>query len=625
MTDTTPPSPASTSNPSANTSPYDAGHASRETVRRFRSRTLEYRYSSATPGRTLLFLLDLKLGRTLWTLLIFLFKQSPAWMIPLAIGVAIQFLSDHAQQVDNPVYSTDALLVYAVVTLVLIAQNVPLHVYFVVLLSRQVRRMEQRLRQALVERLQQLSIHFHDSTETGRLQAKVLRDVEALQTMAMQFGEFMPMSLSTILFAIGYTAWVEPIVLLFFVVAVPLCVGLVHVFRGVIRTSNREFRTEVESMSANVSDMLSMIPVARAHGVEGHAVENVRSDLEKVGWYGRKLDRINATFQSSSWVVMQLSLLATLTFSGYLCYRGHLDVGRVVTFNFLFQMIIGSLQQIIGIYPQMQKGIESIRSLGEVLECPDIEQNEGRRVIDAVKGEIEFDHVTFHYPNTRDPALKDFSLHIQPGECVAFVGASGSGKSTLMNLTIGFRRPNDGRIRLDGIDMADLDMRSYRAQISVVPQQTLLFSGTIRDNILYGISHVEEATLREMVELSNVAEFVDALPEGLETRVGEGGARLSGGQRQRIAIARAMVRDPSVIILDEATSALDTISEKLVQEALDRLVHGRTTLIVAHRLSTIRNADRIAVLDKGRLVELGTHEELMDQQGAFHRLKSLQT
>jgi ATP-binding cassette, subfamily B, bacterial len=290
-----------------------------------------------------------------------------------------------------------------------------------------------------------------------------------------------------------------------------------------------------------------------------------------------------------------------------------------------FAMIINSVNMIITIQPELNRGFDSIRSLGEILECPDIELNQGKQIVDIVKGGISFENVGFSY-QPDNPVLKSFSLEVKPGECIAFVGASGAGKSTIMNLIIGYRRPQYGRILLDGQDMAKLDLRTYRRYISVVPQNILLFSGSIRENILYGIDQdtVPDDWFNHILEVSRLKEFVYDLPEGLDTRIGEYGNRLSGGQKQRIAIARSLIRDPRVILFDEATSALDTESEKHIQDALTGMIKGRTTFMVAHRLSTILKADRIVVLENGVIAEVGSFNELMANNGLFARFYKLQ-
>ena len=260
-----------------------------------------------------------------------------------------------------------------------------------------------------------------------------------------------------------------------------------------------------------------------------------------------------------------------------------------------------------------------------MLLSEDVEQNEGKKQLEDVTGIFDFEDVSFHYKNSDKPVLNHLNLHVKQGETIALVGESGAGKSTVLNLVIGFHLADGGKVLLDGNDMRKIDLRTYRKHLAVVPQTSILFSGTIRENITYGNEHVSDEELERVIKAANLTDLMESLPNGVDTMVGEHGGKLSGGQRQRIAIARALIRDPEVIVLDEATSALDSISEKLIQEALENLTKGRTTFIVAHRLSTIRDADKIAVLADGHCVEYGTFEELMARKGEFYRMKMIQS
>jgi ATP-binding cassette subfamily B protein len=492
------------------------------------------------------------------------------------------------------------------------------------MLSGAVRGLEQTLRNALVTRLQQLSIAFHDRVETGRLQAKVLRDVEQIQNFCMVFFEGATLAALSVVFTVGVTAVREPRLLIFFAVIVPLVTWLRHLFGRRMVERNRDYRSEVERMSADVSEMINMIPVVRAHGLEETEVRRIERQLNVVNQRGRRLDVINAVFGASAFVTFQAAMVVGLAAQTWFCLQGWITIGEIVLYQSFFAMMVMSVSNLLNFYPQWARGIESIRSVGEVLECPDLEQNQGRRRLDALRGEVRFEGVTFAYSAEAEAAVADIQLTIAPGECLALVGASGAGKSTMMQLLIGFRRPQQGRILFDGVPMEELDMRAVRQFVSVVPQQTMLFSGSIRENILYGLEQVPDEKLMEVVQAAQLTEMVDRLPQGLDTRIGEDGGLLSGGQRQRIAIARALIRNPRILVLDEATSALDVVSERRVQEAIDVAVRDRTTFIVAHRLSTVRRADRIIVMQSGRIVDSGSYAELVSRPGPFREMDVLQ-
>ena len=289
-----------------------------------------------------------------------------------------------------------------------------------------------------------------------------------------------------------------------------------------------------------------------------------------------------------------------------------------------FTTVVNQFSALINLLPILTKGLESVSSIGEVLSSDDVECNEGKEELASLKGDYLFKQVSFAYPGGEKEVLSGLELSVRQGETIALVGESGSGKTTILNLLIGFILPSKGELLIDGKDIKGLNLRSYRRFISVVPQTPVLFTGTVRENITYGLEHVSEEQVRQAVEAANLSGVIEKLPQGLDTMIEEHGANLSGGQRQRISIARALIRDPQVIILDEATSALDSISEAEIQEALERLTKGRTTFIVAHRLSTVRGADRILVIGRGRIREQGSYQELMERKGEFYQMEQLQ-
>ncbi|MDF3129682.1 ABC transporter ATP-binding protein [Kiritimatiellaeota bacterium B1221] len=580
---------------------------------------LEWSYQSQHPARTLWRWANCSLWNFIQIIITFFLKHSIMWITPLVTAL----LLDKVVQPES-ISNRKVLISVSILVLALLA-NVPLHTLFISKVSKVARNLERRLRQALVIRFQQLSIPYHDDSESGRLQAKVLRDVEQVHMVVQHTMEMGLAIVTTLLVTTSITLLSRPYMILVYLAMVPLVMTLRHIFKNRIRDENRAFRQRIEEMNSQVSQMINMIPVSRAHGIEEPATERVDQKLNQVNNQGQRLDRINALFASSNTVAFMIGNLILFLISCWFCMQGKLTVGEVILFEQLFKQILNSVSQALNLYPQMAKGMESVRSIGEVLECPDLEHNQGKSRVSSVKGRIQYQNLGYTYRGASTPALSNVNVDISAGECVAIVGPSGGGKSTLMQLTIGFRRASEGHILLDGQDMEAIDMRAWRRFISVVPQESVLFEGTIRENILFGLDTVDEVQFEEIMDAANLREFVDKLPEGLNTRIGESGARLSGGQRQRLAIARALVRDPKVIVLDEPTSALDVMSEKLVQEAIDRMIINRTTLIVAHRLSTIRNANRVIVLEDGKISEMGTYEELANKpDGAFKRMKELQ-
>jgi ATP-binding cassette subfamily B protein len=538
----------------------------------------------------------------------YLFKASPLWVMPVVTANLIDIMSGHSRG------GVAAIWLNAAIGAVFIVQNVPSAMVFAKYTSRAIRNVENRLRSALVRRLQMLSIAYHDKTSTGTLQTKVLRDVESIEQLSRQLTDAAVVSIVSIMVALGVTAWRMPAFLPVFLLLVPLVAWLRRFVTRRLASRNQEFRRALESMTAQIGGMISMIPVARAHAAEGAEIARAEDQFGRVREAGQSFDRQAALFGAIAWVTFMLLNLGALVAAALLSYRGVLALkpGDIVLLATYFQTVIQSVMQLNSMIPILTRGFDALRSIGEVIECPDIEENRGRPAVGIVRGGFRFEHVDFDFSAVghSHAALRGIDLEIAPGETLGIVGASGSGKSTLMSLVIGFHRPTHGRILLDGMDMNGIDLRTYRKHLAVVGQQTILFEGTLRENILYGLSDVTEARLEAAIEAANALEFIRELPRGLNTELGEQGARLSGGQRQRVAIARALLRDPKILILDEATSALDTASEAAVQQGLERLMAGRTTFVVAHRLNTLRNATRFIELSAGRIVREGIPAEL---------------
>lgn len=554
----------------------------------------------------------------LWLAVLYLVKHSPLWLITYTTARLIDSLARPGSVPGS------TLLTLTSVTLFSILLNIPFHTLFIDTLSETARSLERGLRLATARRLQQLSISFHQRSESGRMQSKMLRDVEQIQLMCMELGANGIGALMTLLVALGYTTWNQPRMLVFFVIICPITVGISRLFRTAISTRNSDYRRNLESMNSYVVEMVEMLPLTRAHAVEDVALRGLARRVQEVNKRGRLLDRINAMFSSMTWVVIQIFSFSVLLVGYWFVQRGWISVGDLVLYQASFSMLVGSISQLLNLFPLFSRGSESIHSLGEVLKSPDLEHNTGKTAPAHIRGEITFQNVTFQYPGADRPTIVDLTLTIPQGCTLALVGQSGGGKSTVVNLAIGFLRPSRGRILLDGQDMESIDMRAWRTHLSLVPQQIVLFNGTIRENLLFGLTDIDPAYFSQVLQLTHVAEFTDRLPEGIETNIGGQGSRLSGGQKQRIAIARALMRNPKVIVLDEPTSALDLESERYVQEALNILTKGRTTIIVAHRLSTIRNAELVCVMSEGRILELGTYDELLSRKGgAFQHLHAI--
>ncbi len=549
---------------------------------------------------------------------VFIVKASPVWIMPI---LTAEIINIAAKPPDSSTYT--GIGIYAAVLVLVLLQNVPTHVLYAKMINSMMRRVNAGMKSALVRKLQKLSITYHKEMESGRIQSKFLRDIESIDAMIRNIVITLIPAFIGVLISIGISTFNAPVMTLFFLAIVPVNILVARLFNKRIKAQNREFRLENENVSAKFTSMLALLPVTKAHGLERNEIDSFENEVEKLTRKGLVVDNTNAYFGSWSWVISNIISVICLIFSAFLAVKGVINVGDIVLYQSLFGSINGNVLAIINSYPALVAGSEAINSVSEIMISDDVERV-GSKKISQINGKITFDRVSYSYPDDPESyVIHDFSLEVQAGECIAVVGQSGSGKSTVMNMIIGFLTPTEGHIYIDGADMKDLDLTDYRHRISVVPQNSILFPGTIKENITYGLEAIPRGRLEEALELANVNEFASLLPQGLDTPVGEAGGKLSGGQKQRITIARALIRNPKILILDEATSALDNLSEYHVQQAIEKSKRGRTTFIVAHRLSTIRCADRIIVMEAGRLAEIGTYDELMEKRGKFFEMKAL--
>ncbi len=572
-------------------------------------------------GRSLRTLIGIYKGHYLnlfFSILFFAVKHSPVWILPIITSNIINIAT------QRPEHAGRKIIINILIMSFFVAQNIFSNYIHTWLYAKTVRSVERGLRSSLVRKLQQLSISYHNEMQSGRLQSKIMRDVEQIELLSSQIFITVLSILLNVIVAFGIVIFKSFTVFLFFLATIPVAVCLMVTFRGRIKRYNTDFRKEMEETSVKVMEMVELIPITRAHALEKQETQKMDYQLEHVAEKGLKLDMIQTYFSSVSWVCFQLFQVICLGFTGYLASQGKISVGEVVMYQTYFSTIVNQVSNVITLLPTISKGLESVDSIGDILLCHDVEDNKNKLKVRDITGDIVFNHVAFQYPDADTPVLHDLNLHIHAGETIAFVGSSGAGKTTILNMVIGFLRATDGNVLIDNRDITSLNLQSYRSHIAVVPQQSILFSGSIRENITYGMMDISEERLQEVIQAANLEDMIASLPEGLDTLITEHGNNLSGGQRQRISIARAFIRNPRILILDEATSALDTISEKKIQNAIHNLVQNRTTLIVAHRLSTIRDADRIAVVGHGGLVELGTYNELMAQKGEFYDLQKLQ-
>ena len=555
--------------------------------------------------------------------LLYVLQAAPLWLMPLVTSDIIDAVTLYAGGGIAAAEVLKKVGIDAAILAVALAQNVPTTVCRNTIVSKMLRTTSAGIKSCVVRKLQSLSITYAKDMETGKIQSKFLKDTDAADTLFSTLVQSIIPNVISALIALGIALFKNGIVALFFLCVIPCNVGISRLFSKRIRARYRDLRVQTEGMSNRLSAMLEMLTVTKAHGLEQTEISAVNRSILGVAGSGVKVDKTSAYFGSCSWVLNNMLSCACVVFCAVLAVRGKISVGDIVLYQSMFVSISSYVSALANLLPTLGAGFEALYSVSEIMNATDVEMNIGKYPVPSIRGEVTFQNVYYKYPGAEDYTVKNLSLHVKPGECIAVVGSSGSGKSTLMNLIIGFLQPQSGRVLIDGKPLGECNLSEYRHHISVVPQNSILFAGTVRENITYGLTRYTEEELNKAVELADLTDVVKALPNGVDTDIGEHGDKLSGGQKQRITIARALIRNPAVLIFDEATSALDNISEYHVQKAISSSIKGRTTFIVAHRLSTIRGADRILVMERGECVEEGTYEQLMEKKGRFYELKNL--
>ena len=486
-------------------------------------------------------------------------------------------------------------------------------------------RMQSKMRRDLFNHLQKLPFSFYDNNETGKVMTRITSDLFEVCELAHHGPENLLISSVMIILSFSYLMSIDWILTLIVFACVPILIVVTMHYRKAMRNAFDDRRKSNATINAAVESSITGIRVTKAYTNSAREVEKFsKGDEEFVSSSGRAY-RAMAKFHASTSFVTDIFNVFILIAGGLFLYSGRISFGDYSTFIVSVNLFISPVNTLIGFMEQFQNGVSGFRRFCEIMdEKPEADAEDASELTD-VKGEIEFKNVSYSYGDSAE-VLSEINLRIEKGKKLALVGPSGGGKTTLCHLIPNFYKLNDGdgAILIDGKDVRGLTLDSVRRNIGIVAQDVFLFVGTIRENILYGRADATDEEIYEAARRANIHDYIMSLEKGYETEIGERGVKLSGGQKQRLSIARVFLKDPAILILDEATSALDNTTEVLIQQSLDELCKGRTTIVVAHRLSTVRTSDEIAVVLDGRITERGTHDELIAANGTYKELYSLQ-
>lgn len=480
------------------------------------------------------------------------------------------------------------------------------------------------IRGAIFRKLQRLSMSFYDKNKTGTIMSYVTNDVAALQVAMVDKAVELVTEGLVLVGSIAAMLWLDWKLTLFTFCTFPVVLWFMDFFGKKIRRNGGRIQECTAELTSVLQEVVSSARVVKSFVREDYEIKRFDAQNMTNFYANMKNIKLNALLTPTVELVAAIGVTVVMWYGGMSVINGAITAGSLVAFLVYAVNIANPIKRLTKVVASIQQALAAGERVFGILDLEEnIKELPSAKLLPPVQGYVEFKHVDFAY-NEDEQVIEDLSFKVNRGQIVAIVGPSGAGKSTIASLLPRFYDVTNGSIVIDGMDIRDVTLNSLREQVGIVPQETLLFNGSVYDNILYGRLDATKEEVEAAAKAANAHDFIMGLPEGYDTMLGDRGVNISGGQRQRISIARAILKNPQILILDEATSALDTESERIVQEALDRLMVGRTSFVIAHRLSTIKNADRILVMEKGRLVEDGSHEELMGQEGLYAHLYRIQ-